>query len=333
MKTQIRKLYSILSVKSGLTKMMRKINKHEGAIIFVGHQVNETNDNRLEPLPPKYLDEQIAYLKKHFQFLSLSKLLECYEFNQPIPPKTVVLTFDDGFRDNYTYAFPILQKYGVTATIFLTTGCIDSGEFPWSQRLGYMITNTTVKTIHLPQYQIFQFNLESETNKTYVFRTLAKVLSETPFIEREQLLNQFQQVFQVIPPKDRMLTWDMIQEMKQNGFEFGGHTVSHPHLTKIPPQEAKQEIRNCLETIRLKLGVENPPFAFPAGKSNDDLVEYVKLIGFRSCFRSSYKRRYNTLSNSNPFRLSRLGLPNAPAIFLEAEVDGLLYWVRKSVQK
>lgn len=330
MKAQLRAIYSQFVVQTCVTSICRQILDHKGAIILVGHQVNDLNDNRLEPLPPAYLEEQLSYLSKHFQFMSLSHLLDLYDQNKEIPYKSIVITFDDGFRDNYTNAFPILKKYNVPATIFLTTDCIETGEMPWSQQLGYMIHHTPMQIISVPELGIEKFVMSQPDSKNKLHSKIASVLSATRRMKRNEFLQLLQSEFEVIPPLDRMLTWEMIREMKFAGIEFGSHTRSHPHLTKLPLDEAREEIQESYDQVKQKLNIEKLSFAFPAGKSNDELIHYVEQVGFRSCFRSSYKHRYNTLESSHPFSLSRLGLPNSAGCFLEAELDSPLYWIKKA---
>ncbi len=133
---------------------------------------------------------------------------------------------------------------------------------------------------------------------------------------------------QVEPPRNRMLSWADVAAMRAAGIEFGAHTVSHPWLAEMPFAEAREEMERSREALREHLGLARPPFCFPAGSCNAPLRRLARELGFRSAFLPNPPHRVNTLENSHPFALGRMGLPNAPARYLEAELDGPLPVVR-----
>lgn len=133
----------------GVARLSRKFRPKNGAIIILGHRVADDDEGCLQGLRPSWLAEQLDYLSRHYHFLSLSKLLDCYERHQSIPPNSVVITFDDGFRDNFTNAYPILQQYHVPATVFLATGCVSSGDLPLPQQVGCLCQKQLTRTVQL----------------------------------------------------------------------------------------------------------------------------------------------------------------------------------------
>ena len=112
-------------VRSGLTRLGRRLADRSGTLILYGHRVSSDDEGYMQGLAPAWLDQQLAYLCRHFEIVPLHVLVDALRAGRPAPSNAVVLTFDDGFRDNYEQAFPLLCKYGVTATIFTvlaTTG-------------------------------------------------------------------------------------------------------------------------------------------------------------------------------------------------------------------
>jgi len=157
-----------------------------------------------------------------------------------------------------------------------------------------------------------------------------KRLGSLPQTLREQALERLAGVLKVEPPRDRMLRWEDAREMQATGLvEFGAHTVSHPWMEHISPEEARWELERSRDALRQNLGVDRPPFAFPGGSFNATLVEMVKSLGFRSVFQSRPDLRINSPATTDQFALSRVGLPNAPAFILEAELDGPLHPIRR----
>ncbi|NYE57322.1 polysaccharide deacetylase family protein [Carboxydothermus ferrireducens] len=120
--------------------------RERGVPILMYHKVNpdpKTGGLGLRVLPREF-DWQMHYLKEHgFHTVSLDEAVDYLEFGKPLPEKPIVITFDDGYRDNYVYAFPILKKYGFRATIFIITGIVGKTN-EWDEREGkptnYMLT-------------------------------------------------------------------------------------------------------------------------------------------------------------------------------------------------
>lgn len=328
-KESLRALASYAVVHTGLCALGRRLFPKPGAVIFYGHRVAADDEGYLPGLRPEWLDAQLAYLTRHYEVLSLSRLLLCYEQRQPVPARSVVLTFDDGFRDNLTHALPILQRHGVTATVFLVTGCISSGELPWPQALGWMFQHTPRRAVTLEiAGESRELDLSHPRARQRAYALAKRYLGTLPRRERESRLAAWGRALQVEPPRDRMLSWADVAAMRAAGIEFGAHTVSHPWLAEMPFAEAREEMERSREALREHLGLARPPFCFPAGSCNEPLRRLARELGFRSAFLPHPPHRVNTLENSHPFALGRLGLPNAPAVYLEAELDGPLPVVR-----
>jgi peptidoglycan/xylan/chitin deacetylase (PgdA/CDA1 family) len=328
MKEAFRSIASYVAVYSGMTALGRTVVRKDGALIFYGHRVADDNEGYLRGLPPAYLEEQLAYLTRHYELISLSRLLECYEQQRPVPHRSAVITFDDGFRDNLLQALPLLERYQVPTTIFVATGCISSGELPWSQRLGFLFQTTKKTSVELPASGGGRFDLTNGAGRAAAYRTAKEPLKSSPRAKRERQLETFSELLEVEAPRDRMLSWDDLAGMQSRGVELGAHTYSHPLLARIPQDEAIWEMEKSRDDLRKHLGVERPPFCFPAGSQNADLFNTAQRLGFRSAFQPDSPHRINNLQTTHPFSLARVGLPEAPAVLLEAEIDGPLHPVR-----
>ena len=315
-------------VGAGVASLGRKVCPKNGALILYGHRVEDNDEGCLQGLRPSWLNEQLEYLSRHYQFLSLSKLLDCYEQQQPIPPNSVVITFDDGFRDNFTNAYPILQRYHVPATVFLVTGCVSSGDLPWPQKVGYLFQKTKVDTLcHVTTDEKY-LKLRSPKERDLARRIVWNGLEHMPRVEREQNIEELSKLLQVEVPRDRMLTWDQVETMRKGGIEFGAHTFSHPWMALQSPEEARMEMEASLYDIQNRLGITRPPFVFPGGSFTSDLVKMAISVGFRCVVQPRDTVRVNSLEVNDQFSLSRVGLPNAPGVILEAELDGPFHALR-----
>jgi len=265
--------------------------------------------------------------------LSLSELLRHIEVGERVPSRSVVITMDDGFRDNYTQGLPLFKKYRVPATVFLTTGCLDSGELPWSQRLGCLFQQTTAETLRHPAAGRRPLPLVTKEDRKTAYRLVKEPMKKMGQVPREDLLLEFEALLETRAPKDRMMTWDMAREMMGAGVEMGGHTVSHSLLAYLDKDEATRELRLSKERLEAELNVKSPPFCFPAGSWTPELVGLVRELGYRSVFTSKANLRWNQLKRVDTFSLSRIGLPNSRGLYLQAEIDGGLHNLRQAFRR
>jgi peptidoglycan/xylan/chitin deacetylase (PgdA/CDA1 family) len=315
-------------VGTGVARLGRTFCPKNGAIIFSGHRVADDDEGGIQGLKPSWLAEQLDYLSRHYHFLPLSKLIDYYERCESIPPNSVAMTFDDGFRDNFTNLYPILQRYHVPATVFLATGCVSSGDLPMPQKIDYLFLKTRVDRLcHITTKNI-PVPLKSPRDRNTARMTARKVLGHMPRVERIRCITELSELLQVEIPRDRMLTWDQVKTMQEGGIEFGAHSFSHPWLPPLSPEEARWEMEASLHDIQHHCGIERPPFVFPANRFTSDLVKMAISVGFRAVFQTRYSMRVNQIGVNDQFSLSRVGLSNVPGVMLEAELDGPFHALR-----
>ena len=264
---------------------------------------------RIFQVPVDEFEKQIKYLAKSATIISLSDLVDKYYRNEPIPPGTVCITFDDGYKDNYTFAYPILLKYGATATVFLTTGYIGNKETFSSHKTAFALWNTGVKKFHLDS--IGNFNLKYPQDRLSAINKIGDVIKYLPEEERnrltDSLLAKLNIKFPVSLQENLMLTWEEIGGMHRDGIEFGAHTVTHPILSRVPLATAKKEIASSKRAIEQNLQHPCTLFAYPNGTSrdvNEDSIEIVKNSGFTSAV--STVPRLLKKRIEDPFWLSRI---------------------------
>ena len=233
------------------------------------------------------IEKQINHLAKNYKIISLDEIVERVK-NKRSLRRCVAITFDDGFRDNYEIAYPILRKYNVPATIFLTTGYIENGTVPWFIKLRYIFMQTAKTHFQLsPKGTTISCPMRTKEEKFAASNRAMACLrncsdeERLPLLERlcEELeVNDFQGI------DNLMLTWDQIREMAENGISFGAHTVNHPILSRISIEMAEREIQESKKTIEEKLGNPITSFAYPFGKKaqySSDLFPVLEKLGFK----------------------------------------------------
>ena len=327
-KERIRRAVSKLLVLSGVTAVGRRLPSREGAIILMGHRVAADDEGYLAGVPPDHFASQVAYLARHYEIISLGTLVRCFEERRAVPSRSVVLTFDDGFRDNLEHALPVLEKHRAPATVFVVTGSVSSGDLPWSQRLGVVFQRTRAAVLSAA-HAGREMDLSTPPARRRAYDAAKARIRELSRLERERAIDGIALDLGVEPPRDRMLSWAHVRDLSQRGIEIGAHTFSHPLLACIPPAEARWEMERSKEDLKRELGLESMSFAFPGGSWTPSLVGMAREIGFRSVFQSSPRRRLNSPATTHQFALSRIGLLDAPAYVLEAELEGPFHSLRK----
>jgi len=217
----------------------------------------------------------------------------CARYSRPLPLKQalqpgvsgVVITFDDGYANNFDLVFPVLEKYRCPATIFLTTGFLDRSTPLWSDWLESVIMNAPPKNT-LFQWRDLSLTLQlaNHSQRTQIICEMRRELRALTIAEIQEFLRALETHLCVrydwdtLPELLRPLTWDQVRTMRASGLiSFGAHTVSHPVLSRCSEEIQTLEILESKRRIEQELGEECAFFAYPYGKG-DDYTEITKRI-------------------------------------------------------
>jgi len=255
-------------------------NRYCGNVqILVYHRVNDEKDPFFPGSPIAVFERQMKYLVSNFNIISLEDAVERM-VSKDVADNTVVITFDDGYRDNYLNAFPILKDLSIPATIFLATDSIGSQRVLWHDRVFSAFRETRVEVLD-------DFGNNSQR---YPLSTVEeKLLAQGKFLNFLWSLNDQDRLFwidflveklQVMDRKEvpgLMLSWEEIRIMHENGISFGSHTMTHPILSKLPLDRAREEIQKSKRVIEERLRTPIRTFAYPKG-SGDDFDDSTKRL-------------------------------------------------------
>jgi len=256
---------------------------------------------------PSEFDAQMRYVKKHYRVVSLEQL--CRELREvPLVEPTIAVTFDDGYRDLYTHAFPALQKYEIPATIYLIGRCMETGEAPWYDRIFVALKNAPGDTLEVELDCPRRFELGPARARLYAAWQIVCYLRSISERSRRAWCARFEQTVGVrhAELEERMLNWEQVREMHKGGVSFGAHTMSHPAVSQLDPSEFDEELLRSKRLLEERLGVPVFDFAYPFGKPADQssvAEEFLAHSGYRSAVTTV--EGYN-LSTTNPFRLRRI---------------------------
>jgi peptidoglycan/xylan/chitin deacetylase (PgdA/CDA1 family) len=291
-------LYSV----SGLSQF-----RHQGrAIVLTYHRVvSHEVAERQHIQPGMYMLEEsfaahIAYLRGRFTILSLDELLDLWRTNQFKRDRSYcVITFDDGWRDNYQFAFPILRRYAVPATIFLATDFIGTTRWFWPDRMMLVLERARAQASDPTTRDQVSAMLDdtvgvrqSTDEGGFTFAKSGMPIDSGAIIELckkkeldeiEDLIDRLGRVLCLAGPSERvLLDWTEVSEMAAQGVSFGSHSCSHRILTNIPLPEVSRELIESRNTM-LQHGVTpSSAFCYPNGNFNPGIQELVRESGYRA---------------------------------------------------
>ncbi len=311
---------------SGIHVLFRFFHRQKITILLY-HGVAPARETGIYNYRGKFIDplvfaRQMEYLRRKYTILPLEEAISRME-DGTLPPYTLVMTFDDGYQNNYTYAFPVLRAHSVPATVYITTDFVDKKKPLWVDRLEYAIGMA-------PQGK--DISKEEKISTDIALRQKLKSYSTT---KREEKLSELEEGAGILL-KDftgeamvyAPLSWEECRMMRPWRIAFGAHTCSHPILSKIPLLEAREEIRESRKIVSDALGGVSPIFAYPNGQDGDFTKEtrtILRELGFRGALTTI--PGVNS-KKTDPFTLKRISMDKTEDwdIFL-LTTSGVLGWL------
>jgi len=271
---------------SGLVKMVHNIRPPVGFRILMYHHVTDEEEIFLPHVTVRVFSRQMKYLHREYQVMDLNDIIEMLDRGETVPPRAVVLTFDDGYEDVYRNAFPVLKEYDLPATVFVSTGFVDSDRLPWTDELGFLFKETAKVDLGIEVGERRErFSWRDEAARLGAFREVKNRLKELYDPDRVELCDHIKEQLAVSSHNPvQILTSSKIREMGEAGISFGSHTVHHQILTRISPRLAQEEIRESKLQLERILSREVKGFCYPnggVGDFNDVIKSMVQHAGFQ----------------------------------------------------
>ncbi len=266
------------------------------AQILIYHRVNDDRDPYFGGIPTTEFEQQMAYVSCRFRVLPLSALVTALR-GGALPDNAIAVTLDDGYRDNYLHAFPILQRYSIPATIFLTTSAIGSDLELWHDDVFSAFRETAEPALEPFGSKKTRSPLTTIAERLHTqheFLVYIRTLSEA---ERAAAVSRLREGLRVGPPRRApglMLSWEEVKAMNRAGIQFGSHTATHPILSRVDRDHARREIVDSKRAIEEQLGTPVEGFAYPNGTRADFLPETKTLLQ-----EAGYRYAVTTIGGSN----------------------------------
>jgi len=281
------------------------------------------------------LRRHLLYLRRHYRMLHLEEALdELYapgkEKKQGDNRRTpLVLTFDDGYHDNYTHAYKLARELHVPITIFLAPGYVESGDSFWWLEGNRLVRRAQVDEVTIEGHC---YDLRSTEGRRLLAQAIdSRLRHAKSVVERVAFLTMARELLAMsssvaLEEGDRPMTWGEVRKMQKSGWvSFGAHTMHHPILAYLAdPAEVQYEVGECRRVLAQQLGHSVRTFAYPVGRSehiSDQAVQAVQKAGYEWAVTTIYG--VNT-AQSDPYRLRRvLGDVSRHWLVMAAETSGI----------
>ncbi|HWF11547.1 MAG TPA: polysaccharide deacetylase family protein, partial [Bryobacteraceae bacterium] len=275
--------------------------------------------------------EHLAFLLRWRQPVTLSDVRAAMLGGRPLPRRAVLITFDDGYRNVYTHAAPVLQRYGVPAVVFLSTGYIDTDCLYWYDEVRQRLDRWGNPLIERPSDgSTVAWPVDPRTRETLAgkIRGECKRVPDRRRVEYlDYLRARMNEPLQLTAEQHHILdpmSWQEASKLLEMGFEIGSHTVTHPILTNLPAEELNAELAGSKAEIERRTARACYSIAWPNGTRADFspmIADAAKAAGYDLAF--TMVERMNG-PESNPYMLSRITAPgHVPLTALRVRASGL----------
>lgn len=311
---------------SGIHKV-EWLNNRSRLIIFNYHRIKPNNnfsnpfDGDIFDTTVSQFEEQIKWLKQNARILSENELIDILETKRVPSGLSVLITFDDGYIDNYTLAYPVLKKFNVPAIFFIPTNLINTRQVGWWDIIAYLIKNTKKPYITFEDKKFF---LQEERGKAISFFNNKMKLENGEMTAN--LLKNLAEACKVDIPDfakqdSQLMTWDQIKELSRNNISIGSHTHTHRPLSTLSLEAQKEEMTLSKEILEREIEQNISSIAYPVGGHQHFTQESCNIAeqsGYKLGF--SYNTSINSWRTIHPFNIRRIYIPPTDSILLSISI-------------
>jgi peptidoglycan/xylan/chitin deacetylase (PgdA/CDA1 family) len=307
-----------------LTGLLASLPTRPGLLVLNYHRIGNAEeceyDSGTFSATAEELDDQIGFLKRHCRLASLDEAIEMAEAGGKSKGTAVLLTFDDGYLDNFESAFPILASHGVPAVFFLPTSYIGTNYIPWWDTIAFIIKTGRRKEFALAPPWSRRFDAGRQGERT-VIRAVLDLYKSPLTKDGDGFIAMLEEACGAArPPAGQrcFMTWEEAAAMLRAGMAIGSHTRRHEILSKLTAEEQFEELRSSKREIEDRLGSPVTAIAYPVG-----LMGTFSLVTLAAAEQAGYRAGFSFYGGFNPrgrierFDIRRLGVASPTKALFE----------------
>ena len=240
------------------------------------------------------LERQLKYLKRYARVISIDEAIDGLTGRIRLPDFPTVITIDDGYRDSYEIAYPILKKLGLPATLYAVSSLLEGKAWLWTDKARYITEHTNFDLVETSiGRRHFSIPLSDSRSRLHAASILNEALKQMSNDDKETALEKLAddlavQLPETPPAEYSGFTAAEAAEMGANGITIGSHTVSHPLMNRITAREQETEAKESKRRLAELTGLEISHFCYPNGSFDDGARLAVRNAGYRSAVSSDF---------------------------------------------
>jgi peptidoglycan/xylan/chitin deacetylase (PgdA/CDA1 family) len=322
----------------GITQVLEALPKRRVLMVLSYHRIGNPEETPYDPgmfsCTADEFDWQIRYLKNRYQIITLEQLPGLLSGETLLSEPAVLITFDDGYVDNYTCALPVLRHHSVQAVFFLPTAFLGTGRLPWWDVIAYIVKRSrrTQITLDYPEPGVFHLDLDGLND---CIRRILHLYKKPSMQDHGRFIAQLEDACETSSPQTlnerSFLSWDEAREMQRNGMAFGSHTHTHEILGKLSSDRQREELSISKEILESELRQKIDTLAYPVGARtafSEITMDLLRETGYAAAF--SHYGGFNKPGKIQPFDICRckIGGQSSARLRLQTALGSLTgsYW-------
>jgi peptidoglycan/xylan/chitin deacetylase (PgdA/CDA1 family) len=297
--------------------LLDRLPARDTLLVLNYHRIGKPDDDLFDPgvfsATGDQLDEQISFLKRHLSLVSLDEAQAFVEgkLREKAPRCHVLITFDDGYLDNYEIAFPILRSHGVQGVFFLATSLVGTCSVPWWDHIAFLMKTARQRRFSLRYPVALGVDLNGELMADSI-RSVLSLYKSPENAEPERFIQELKESAQgedLPRTLRRFLNWGEAQDMIRGGMAIGSHTHMHRVLSQLSMEEQRRELNDSRVLLKENLGINAEAIAYPVGCRtcfSEQTQALAKESGYRTAF--SFYGGTNLPSQSACYDVKRIGV-------------------------
>lgn len=325
----------IKNIASGYRGIAMCLSYHR--VYPISKKENYFHPNLSLVVDPKLFEEQIAYISNNFNCLDIYQAMNLLKDNK-LPKNTVIVTFDDGYRDNLEYALPILKKYNVPAEMYITTGFPDKKCVLWWYELEQLIREIESLSFTWKRKK-YSWDLRRLELKYKAYRDIRMLFVTSSMKEQKVLMEMLSTKGNksTYSFEDYGMTWDDIISLdKETLITIGSHTISHPSLTQLTDEEVYYEMKGSKDRLEEMLKHPVETFSYPFG-SPIEVEKRVSIIAKEINYKCAVTSKYGHIQKEHkehPYSIPRIPITFYDTISrFKIKLSGIYAMVRQRGRK
>lgn len=266
-------------------------------------------------------EQHLRYLRRHYNIISLTEAVARIGDGKEFRERSAVITVDDGYRDFYEIAVPVLKSFGVPATIYLVTEFVAGNCWIWTDKARHILARTSAERLDFTiNDKAFDQVFGDSKSRLMAAAAVNSELKKITDAEKDAHLAELSKVLKVSVPERPLeeysaLNWDQAREAAAGGIEIGSHTATHPILTRVEPLRLGVELHDSKSVIQREIGSATINFCYPNGDVSPREKQAAEAAGYASAVTTEIRLCENS---DDPFLLPRIDAEPETHRFVQA---------------